>query len=395
MLKFPMSSRRLLPLSLLFLILIALLAGRKLAPASAFDQEVSPAIDPVLPKVLMPLIRGGRKPLPPPVPKYGDPPLNFDALAAGLESQGQILSFNKIGFHVGSGRYHPDLGNWMQTLDAAGVPFFLKSADDDGRLLEAQALMQSSGVPHTLVFRLTTAGQNDGNQYDVPPYHLDPVTAASVHWQIHKAKLPAGLDRDKVWIETINEVDKGRSEWLAQFALATAKLTLQDGYRWAAFGWASGEPEPEHWTSPSMLAFLSLAAQHPDQLAIALHEYSYTVDDIGNIYPYFVGRFQFLFQACDDHGIDRPTVLISEWGWEAFSNPAPQPALADIAWAAKLYAAFPQVKGAAIWYLGPGFLGIAEKYTEPLILPLKDYGLANYFEVVPGPGQIAPDLLAP
>jgi len=372
-----------------------LIAGRKLAPAAAFDQDLSPAIDPVLPRVLMPVIRGGLKPIPPPVPIKGNPPLDFDALAANLETQGQVLSFNKIGFHVGSGRYNVDLGDWMQKLDEAGVPFFLKSADDDGRLIEAQALMQSSGVPHTLVFRLTTHGQDDGNQYDVPPYHLDPVIAASVHWQLHKSNLPAGLDKEKVWIETINEVDKGRSDWLAQFALATANLVLQDGYRWAAFGWSSGEPEPQHWTSPAMLDFLRLAAQHPEQLAISLHEYSYDANDIGYIYPYRVGRFQFLFQACDDYGIDRPTVLISEWGWEAFSNPAPAAAMADIAWAAKLYAAFPQVKGAAIWYLGPGFLGIAEKYTEPLILPLRDYGLANYFEVVPGRGKIAPDLLAP
>ena len=70
-------------------------------------------------------------------------------------------------------------------------------------------------------------------------------------------------------------------------------------------------------------------------------------------------------------------------------------AVDDLAWAAKLYAAFPQVKGAAIWYLGPGFLGIAEKYTEPLILPLNNYSQANYFEVVPGSGLIAPELLAP
>ncbi|MFS8631384.1 MAG: hypothetical protein LOD92_09565, partial [Bacillales bacterium] len=59
---------------------------------------------------------------------------------------------------------------------------------------------------------------------------------------------------------------------------------------------SSGEPEPQHWETPAMLRFLRLAAQHPDRLAIALHEYSYQVENIGNIYPYLVGRFQFLFE---------------------------------------------------------------------------------------------------
>ena len=59
-----------------------------------------------------------------------------------------------------------------------------------------------------------------------------------------------------------------------------------------------------------MLAFLRLAGQNPDQLAIALHEYSYLRDDIGHEYTYKVGRFQTLFQVADQHGIPRPTVLM-------------------------------------------------------------------------------------
>ena len=40
-----------------------------------------------------------------------------------------------------------------------------------------------------------------------------------------------------------------------------------------------------------MVAYLKLAAQHPDQLAVALHEYSLTTSNILNEYPYLVVRF--------------------------------------------------------------------------------------------------------
>ena len=137
-------------------------------------------------------------------------------------------------------------------------------------------------MPHTLVFRLSTAGQNDGYDYDVPDYDLPPEQAAAIHWQKHTDKFPPELDPSLVWIETMNEVDKNKSEWLAEFALEPAQLAVADGYRWAAFGWSSGEPEPFHWESQAMLEFLRFAAQHPDRLAVALHEYSYSESNIGN-----------------------------------------------------------------------------------------------------------------
>ena len=52
----------------------------------------------------------------------------------------------------------------------------------------------------------------------------------------------------------------------------------------------------------------------------------------------------------------------------------------DLPWAAELYADFPEVKGAAIWYLGPGFGGIANQ-AQRLIDPLTEYSLQNYFVI--------------
>ena len=281
------------------------------------------------------------------LPNVSPTPINvadFDAVAAELAARGETLVYNKIGFHVTFLEEADQLDGYMRRLDDEGVPFFLKSVDNAEPLYKAQELMKVSGVEHTLVYRSTL--------YDVPDYNLDPVLAAETYWELEKAIWPPELDPSVVWLETMNELDKNRAAWLAQFSLRTAQLALRDGYRWAAFGWAAGEPEPSDWESPAMLELLRLIADHPDQLAIALHEYSYTADDIAHDYPHKVGRFLDLFRVADEHGIPRPTVLITEWGWSYDHIPAEPLAMEDITWAAQLYAAYPQIKGAAIWNLG-------------------------------------------
>ena len=341
----------------------------------------------------LPVVRNGGVPLPPPLPPpvavTGTPPIDFEGIRESLQEDGQDLAFAKIGFHTGAGGGNTEgLDDWMTELDADGVPFFLKSVDDPQYLIRAQELMQSSGISHTLVYRQT------GADYDVPDYNLPPEDAALQHWERHKAVFPDELDPELVWLETVNEVDKERAEWLGQFALETARLALADGYRWAAFGWASGEPEPEHWETPSMLEFLRLAAEHPDRLAIALHEYSYDRNDVGNIYPFLIGRFQFLFEICDAYRIPRPTVLITEWGWEYEDVPLVDQAIEDVRWASWLYAAYPEVQGAAIWYLGHGYGGIADQ-AQLLIEPVRDYSLSNYFIIEQGWGAVDAGLFRP
>jgi hypothetical protein len=270
------------------------------------------------------------------------------------------------------------------------VPFFLKSADNAGPIFEAQELAKKSGVPHTLVYRRT------GNTYDVPNYSLTPQEAARQHWAAHIAVFPPELDPSMVWLETINEVDKNQAEWLGQFALATAEMALADGYKWAAFGWSSGEPELETWQAPSMLAFLRLAAANPDRLAIALHEYSFLTTEIAHEYPFKVGRFQQFFQLLDQNGIPRPTVLITEWGWAYQDIPSIPVALEHIEWASRLYAPYPEIKGAATWHLGCCFADVADQ-TQKLIQPLTEYALGNYFAIPLPPAQapIEPDLYRP
>lgn len=301
------------------------------------------------------------------------PTLDFAAVRAEMNSRGVEMATAKVGFHVGPGGNRNGLGEYMRRLDEAGVPFFLKSVSDADALVEAQDLMRQSGVPHVLVYRWASTG------YDVPDYSLSPAAAAQKHWNLHMEKWPQELDPNLVWLETINEVDKERSEWLAEFALETAVLAEAAGFKWAAFGWSSGEPEIEHWQGPQMQAFLRLAASRPDDLAIALHEYSYRTSSIEADAPYLVGRFQALFEVTDQMGVARPTVLITEWGWTYQKVPDVKTALEHVDWANRLYAPYPEVKGAAIWYLGPGYDDIAGE-AQKLIMPVMAYSLTHAFE---------------
>jgi hypothetical protein len=291
-------------------------------------------------------------------------------LSEQLSLTGPRLAHNNIGFHVSPSGNLRGLGDWMTRLDNAGIPFFLKSASYAGPIFEAQNIAKSSGVPHVLVYRL------QGGEFELPNYDLPPEQAARAHWARHVANFPAELDPRMVWMETINEPDKGRADWLGWFALETAKLAVRDGRRWAAFGWSAGEPEIADWGTPGMMAFLAYAGQHPDLVAVALHEYSYETETIWREYPHLVGRFQQLFWVCDFAGIPRPTVLITEWGWEYQDVPYTPEAIEHINQVSRLYALYPEVKGAAIWHLGGGFGGIAEQ-ANLLVLPLAEYTLAH------------------
>ena len=316
--------------------------------------------------------------LTPPKPITASPPIDFVAARAAAKSQGLDISFNKIGFHVGLFGNRTGLDAWMTELDAAGVPIFLKTANDAEPIFEAQKLMQASGVEHILIYR------DARPKYDIPRYDLPPKEAAAISWQLNQDVFPPELEPALVWIETTNEPDKNRAAWLAEFSLESAKLAVASGSKYAAFGWAGGEPEPLDWESPQMLEFLKYAADHPDQVAISLHEYSFKTDYISNIYPWLVGRFQKLFAVCDKYGIKRPTVLITEWGWKYDKVPTPAEAMEDIAWASWLYAAYPQVKGAAIWYLGKGDqFGDIHNQAQKLIAPVKDFSLSNYYIIDP------------
>jgi hypothetical protein len=301
-------------------------------------------------------------------PSPTPPPVDFDAVRADLRAKGQDLAFVKIGFHVGPAGNQEGLVEYLEALADAGVPAFIKSVDDYSFCVQAL----DYNPDNITVFRMT------GDSLEQPDRNLPAETSAEQHWARILDALPPEFDQ-RTWLEVMNEPGRHRADWLGRFALRTAQLALRDGYRFAAFGWTAGQPEPEDWETPEMLEFLHLASQHPAQIGIALHEYSFDVEDIAHLYPDLVGRFQALFQICDRNDIPRPTVLLTEWGWEPRDVPPVDQAMADIVWASRLYAAYPQVEGAAIWYLGGGF-DIADQ-AQRLIAPLRDYATTSYFIV--------------
>jgi hypothetical protein len=311
------------------------------------------------------------------------PTVDFAAVQAELQARGKDLGFVKMGFHITLLEDREILDEWTSRLDQAGVPLFIKTVDNAEPLFLAQEMMKVSGVPHTLVYR-STGGE--------PYYEIAPELAAQVHWEEHRDKFPPELDPNLVWIETLNEPDRTKAEWFGQFALETARLAMADGFRWAAFSWASGEPEPEQWQTPSMLAFLQLVGENPERLAIALHEYSFLKEDLAHEYPYKVGRFQELFRIADERGFARPTVLITEWGWEHDNIPSVEQAMRDLEWASNMYAPYPQIKGAGIWNLGIGCcFGDISDQVQQIVEPLTLYSLTNYFEIPQPPEQQAID----
>jgi murein DD-endopeptidase MepM/ murein hydrolase activator NlpD len=296
-------------------------------------------------------------------------------------------SYARIGFHSGSAGNQVGIGDYFRSLDDAGIPFIIKSVDDAGILWEAQEIARVSGVPHILIWRKSGVSGDQSKNYDTPDYSLDPALAAEKHWRAHMAAWPPELDPQFVWIETINEPDKHRAEWMADFSWHTAILAGSSGHKYIAFGWSNGEPyigevAPSAWVQPCMRAFLQLCAERPDRVAVGLHEYSFDVNDIQAGLPYHLGRFRSLFNTCDEFGITRPTTFITEWGWEKGRVPEPERAMDDIAWANALYSGYATIKGAALWYLGGGFDGIADQ-AQKLIKPVTEYSLSQGAPVEP------------
>ncbi|GAG22336.1 unnamed protein product, partial [marine sediment metagenome] len=109
-------------------------------------------------------------------------------------------------------------------------------------------------------------------------------------------------------------------------------------------------------------------------IAVALHEYSLDVNDISAGFPYLIGRFGELRAMCNSMGIDYPTMLITEWGWEERNVPDVDRAMDDIKWAAEIYAQYPEILGAALWSLGGGYGDIADK-AQKLIAPVTEFSL--------------------
>jgi murein DD-endopeptidase MepM/ murein hydrolase activator NlpD len=258
------------------------------------------------------------------------------------------MAYSKIGFHIaancgGCG----GIDNHHEALDAAGVPFTVYAANDGGIITQAARYRHA-----TLIYRDVVA--STVNPVD---YNNSPAVMAATYWQRTLDRTPATIKamRDRVWLELLNEPGRedAQAEWVGQLMTHMAALALRDGYRVMGPGWAPGNPEPHHWQLPGWQSYLRLCADHPGRVAVSLHEYSLD-NDIHHGEPWHIGRFQFLFDACDKMGVRRPNVWITECGWTLNSMPGNEQAKADIDYLAWLYGGPPQIQAASLWTLQSG-----------------------------------------
>jgi len=298
----------------------------------------------------------------------------------------------KIGFHGGGGGNHTGIGDYMRRLDEAGIPFCLKSVNNVGLAVEAARFARDSGIPHNIVLRWSNPGVPPG--LEVPDYHLSPEEAAQEHWALLKQSIAAAPEFDEfkelVWIESFNEPrtepdpadpnfeEMHPTDWLGWFAHYMGPLANAEGYRWAAFGMNAGTPEPESWKLPGMVQYLEDCARNPEMLAVALHEYTFDLQsEMKAMFPHLIGRFTWLYNACDELGIRRPTTLITEGGWTYNSMPGDPQAMSDLRYYSALIAKYPTVRAMYLWTLeGPSEL---PNKLQRFIAPLTDYALEATF----------------
>lgn len=297
------------------------------------------------------------------------------------------MSFLKFGFHLGPGGNANGHGEFLHALDDAGIPYFCKAAD--AMPYEAQEIARNSPVPHTVIYRRSLSFEDDippSGDPDVPNYNKEPEAAAAEHWTWHKNHLPPELDPQIVWVEIINEPRREVewADWLGMFAYYTGQMALADGYKFSAFGYSAGTPDYGSWETDGMLKYLELCQQHPDRLSVSLHEYSLEVNDIWFKRGDHIGRFQELLAACDRHNLRRPMIFITEWGWTYDDVPSVNRAMQDYLAVGELYARYPEIAGAATWYLGPGYGEIADE-AQKFISPLKELTLNTIFDDNPPP----------
>jgi hypothetical protein len=282
------------------------------------------------------------------------------------------MAFLKInGFHTGTTGRSNGIGDFLREVDAAGVPFFAYCADGTTSLVDAQEIMRNSDVPHNAVFRRTTFPHNQG-EHSVPDYNESPQEAARKQWISHRDRWPKELDPSLIYGETVNELRKEVewADWIGEFCYHTGLLALQNGFKWCGPAYSTGTPDEGAWETPGMLRYLDLCQQHPDRLAISLHEYSLSTKDILIGDGKLVGRFRLLIDACKKHNIKPPDIFFTEWGWTERNIPRVRTAKKHILEAGKLYAQYPAIKGAAIWALSGGW-GKLDRNTHRLMEPLK------------------------
>ena len=299
----------------------------------------------------------------------------------------------RAGYNIGVDSYAEGIErHYLGPLAGARLKATI-AVQDDGGLAHKAVMIHGANV----VFRLTGNLEN-------PDTNMTPYEACVMHNQAILDALPDEFSnhefRSKVWLCNSCEPDKNLAEWYAHFSYASAQWLMERGFRYAAFGWATGCPhvgvdgEPDDWLGPNMRQFLSFASAYNENVAIHLHEYS--LGDIDRGYDHntgkgwWVGRFWFLHEACKKIGITPPRLFITECGWNAYNAPELEQAVEDIKWLDKqVYGKHDNIDGFAMWTLARGW---NEERVQPTIRPVGEWLVDEYAgnipPIPPSPGFI-------
>ena len=307
-----------------------------------------------------------------------------------------------IGLQSGPDGKPTGIGKVIQTLTAQNIALFSAATDSMSILYDLQQARHESGVPHIGNYRPT--GRVDGYHLAVPEYAQAPsAERAKRHWDmVEKRGLPPEIDWENpcIWLSTWNEVRPyvgwsqmnsgapdenpvegfaGNADWLGHWAVTVGKEAVARGYRWAAFGFAGGDPEPGFWEAPGVLEYLKLCQEHPNQLGIALHEYAHDLSLLGK--PEKIGRFKKLHAVCDAHHIRRPVIHFKEFGWEERRIPERDSAMEQLVEVAKMYMEHENIHGAAIWTVQSWGKNIHQKVAE--LIPYLETAALEHAQPIP------------
>lgn len=285
-----------------------------------------------------------------------------------------------VGFHCGEPALANGIGHYLSALAAGGHVVSTKATDGTAGLYDLQTLARSIQGEYYGLWRKSIFKNSDGSSRDdVPNYGDTPQRQAAFFYEQIKAAYPADFDKELIWIENLNEADKNRAGWLGLYCKAFAELALADGFKVALGGWSGGEPEPEDWETAGMLAFLRLASEHPERIAVSLHEYTFGQGSMAQTRTHLHGRVTWLNAVCAKHGIVPPTVFLTEWGWSnnwaPVKNTAVPEMIEQLDW---LHRHAPNVRGVHIWALDKGAMwgNIAQTvngYMSDLVQAIDDH----------------------
>lgn len=267
-------------------------------------------------------------------------------------------------------------GDRLRALTAQGKVSCVKAIDGKGWAIEAAKLARASGVPHVIVYRQT---HPEGLPDDHPNLHLSPHKAAEQLWNAVKIGLmregkhtpeedKLATYKDLVYIEPTNEpgvveneeVGETQVEWMGEFFVEIAQMMLADGWKPALAGYNTGQPSEYH-IRKYFVKLLRLFEENWDDCLWTMHEaklafrdeekgveYDY-LSPMKHFVPYRVDSADRIFRVCDEHGIRRPRVFISEMAWEHNNIPDKDQFRAEVQELCAMDARRPEVVGRVIY----------------------------------------------